>query len=261
MIPALKLEQVIQTVSSDDVAEAVAKCLQPNSPARIAIDLVAHEETRLEDILVAIRAWLGIASAPVVTAPRWTGRVVAFFADALGWLGWRSPLRSASIAQLSVGVRGRADDAQAQLGLQARTLSETLAAWPSGVQERWFARLYFLKPLVLVTLALFWAVSGLVGLAHHREASLLLGGVVTSPRTATAIVVAGSLADIALAVLVCARRTAPAALVGMILLTVAYLAAATLLTPALWGDPLGALVKSIPAAVLALVALATLEER
>jgi hypothetical protein len=47
----------------------------------------------------------------------------------------------------------------------------------------------------------------------------------------------------------------------MIAVTAAYLLGGTLLTPALWLDPLGPLVKSIPAAVLALTALAVLEDR
>lgn len=259
LIPLLKPEQVIQTVSADDVAEAVARCLGLEAPARVAIDLVADEETSLEDIVLALRGWLGLAPAPVVTAPPWMGGVAARVADGLGRLGWRSPMRRAAIDQLSVGVQGRAADAVEHLGFAVRTLPQSLAAWPSGVQERWFARLYFLKPLILAALALFWAASGIVGLIQLREAASLLAA--WPPPVAKAIVVVGSLADIALAVLVCVRRTAPAALLGMITLTFGYLAAATILTPALWADPLGPLVKSLPAAMLALVALATLEER
>ena len=47
----------------------------------------------------------------------------------------------------------------------------------------------------------------------------------------------------------------------MIATTAAYLAGGTLLAPELWLDPLGVYVKSIPAAILALVALAIAEER
>jgi hypothetical protein len=47
----------------------------------------------------------------------------------------------------------------------------------------------------------------------------------------------------------------------MIAVTLAYLLGAALLAPDLWLDPLGAMVKSVPAMVLALVGLAVLEER
>jgi hypothetical protein len=47
----------------------------------------------------------------------------------------------------------------------------------------------------------------------------------------------------------------------MIVVTLAYLAGATLWRPDLWLDPMGPLVKSLPAALLALCALALQDER
>jgi hypothetical protein len=47
----------------------------------------------------------------------------------------------------------------------------------------------------------------------------------------------------------------------MVATTLTYLALATWLTPDLWGDPLGPLVKTLPALVLCLVALAIAEDR
>jgi hypothetical protein len=57
------------------------------------------------------------------------------------------------------------------------------------------------------------------------------------------------------------RRTMPAAAIGMIGVTASYLLAGTLFTPGLWLDPLGPFVKTLPAAVLALVALAIRDAR
>jgi hypothetical protein len=48
---------------------------------------------------------------------------------------------------------------------------------------------------------------------------------------------------------------------GMVATTVVYLLAASVLAPDLWADPLGPYVKTVPGAVLALVALALAEER
>lgn len=261
VIPALHADSMVQTVAVEDVAEAVARCVRLDGPARLTCDLVAGEPTSLRTILLRLREWLGLPPAPVVDAPGWVGRVVALAADGLGWLGWRSPMRSAALEQLSAGVRGRSTDVAERLGFQPRDLAQTLAAWPSGVQERWFARLYFAKPLVLTTLALFWAISGIVGFARHADAARLLTDTGIDPTAATACVLAGSAADLVLAALVCFRRTAPLALKAMIVLTLAYLAAASIWTPHLWVDPLGPLVKSVPAAVLALVALAMMDER
>ena len=260
-IPAVARDAQVQVVSVDDVAEAVVRSLGPGGPARISCDLAAAEATRLDELLLALRGWLGLPPAPVVAAPGWVARLAAAAADALAWLGWRSPMRSAALQQLAAGVRGRHADAAERLGFAPRGLAEILAGWPSGVQERWFARLYFAKPAALLTLAVFWGTSGAVGLLRRAAAERLLSGAGISGTLAAGLVTAGGLIDIALATLVCVRATARPALVGMIVVTAVYLVGGTLWLPGLWGDPLGPLVKSLPAAMLALAALAMMDER
>ncbi len=260
-IPVLNPDSPVQIVSVDDVADAVARSVLSSTASQITCDLVASDQTRLGDILLALRGWLGLPPAPLLAMPRWAGGLAAWAADRLAWLGWRSPMRTAAIEQLSAGVIGRSEEALERLGFKPQGLAETLARWPSGVQERWYARLYFLKPVALATLATFWSVSGAIGLANHIAATRLLTDAGMAYGLATSFVVAGALADIALGLLVCVRRTATLALKGMILVTAAYLAGGTLWLPQLWADPLGPLVKSVPAAVLAMAVLGMMDER
>jgi uncharacterized protein YbjT (DUF2867 family) len=261
MIPALYPQARVQTVAAEDVAEAVARALRTPGARRAIFELVADEPTTLADILSALRAWLGLPQRPIVRAPAWAGLAVAKAADGLALLGWRSPLRTAALRQLAAGVQGRAGDVERVLGFRPLTLAATLARSPSGVQERWFARLYFAKPLALACLCLFWGASGMIGLYRTPAAADLLVSSGFTPSAARAWVIGGSVLDLVLAILVVFRRTAPAALRLMIAVTAAYLAAATLWRPDLWSDPLGPLVKSAPAAVLALVTLALMDER
>ncbi len=163
--------------------------------------------------------------------------------------------------QLSAGVGGHSEDAQVRLGFAPRPLAEMLSGWPSGVQDRWFSQLYFLKPVALTVLAGFWAVSGLIGFTSHAAATRLLTDAGLPQDLAAAVVLAGSILDLAIAALVCVRRTAVLSLQLMLLATAGYLVAASVWLPSLWQDPLGPLVKSIPAALLALVALAMMDER
>jgi hypothetical protein len=260
VIPALYPRSVVQTVAVEDVAEAVARSVLSTAPARIVCDLVAPEPTRLGDLLIALREWLGLPAAPVVSAPAWVGWIAAKTADALGWLGWRSPMRSAALQQLALGVSGRSQDAE-QLGVAPRSLRQTLAQWPSGVQERWYARLYFVKPLVLATLAAFWVASGVIGLVNRDAAMRVLTDASIGEGLAERLVIVGSLADIVLGVLAAARRTAPLALKGMVLVGLGYMVAAAIWTPQLWLDPLGPMMKTIPTTLLALTALGFMDER
>jgi hypothetical protein len=184
----------------------------------------------------------------------------AIFADALSWLGWRSPMRSAALAQLKNGVRGKYRATEG-LEFRIRDLSAILASEPSGVQERWFSRLYFLKPLTIGVLALFWTISGVIGLAQSDKAVSELAMTGIGEGTARLLVLLGSIADIVVGVMACHRATARLALKGMLAISAAYLVGATVWRADLWVAPLGPILKVLPAALLACVALALLDER
>lgn len=259
--PVVHGESVVQTIGAEDLAVAVARCLAPNAPTRVTLDLVHDDALTLVDLVSRLRDWLGLQPAPILRLPLVLARATAVASDALAWLGWRSPMRTAALEQLRMGVRGRADDAT-RLGLAPRSFDALLAAAPSGVQERWFARAYFAKPAILACLFAFWLASGLIGLTVGlKDAVAVLTASGMKAGLAVGAVVGGSLVDIALALLLIWRPTASRALQGMLLVTAGYLVGGAVVRPDLWLDPMGPLLKSIPAAFLALAALTTLDER
>jgi len=67
--------------------------------------------------------------------------------------------------------------------------------------------------------------------------------------------------DIAVGVAIGFRRSCKAGLIAGIAVSLFYMAGAAVLTPDLWIEPLGALVKTFPAIVLMLVALLMLDNR
>jgi hypothetical protein len=70
-----------------------------------------------------------------------------------------------------------------------------------------------------------------------------------------------SLLDIAVGACIGVRRTCWLGLLAGCGVSLAYLVGATFLTPALWTDPLGPLVKIFPQLALMIVALAVLGDR
>lgn len=260
LLPAVHADAAIRLVSVEDLAEAVVRSLSPGAPSRQALDMVSTEAISLGTLLVRLRAWLGFAPVPLVELPATVARLAAHVADAAAWLGWRSPMRSTALGQLAGGVDGRVGDASV-LGLELRSLERILAVRPSSVQDRLHARTYFLTPVILGGLSLFWLISGLVGLASQAQAMEVLTVAGLSPDLSRIFVLAGVGVDLALAVLVLVRRTSRWALTGMMAVTLAYLAGASFWRPDLWLDPMGPLVKTLPAAVLALCALALQEEK
>ncbi|MDE1149047.1 MAG: SDR family oxidoreductase [Azospirillaceae bacterium] len=261
VLPVVHAESQVQVVAATDVALAVARAVLPETSARRTIDLVHAEVITLADLVTRLRRWLGLPAARLLPLPPRWARLAARAADALAWAGWRSPLRTATLEQLRGGISGDGGAMARDLDLVPLGLDQMLAAGPAGVQERWFAKIYFLKPAMLAMLSFFWTVSGLVGLLRVPAAAAVLTTAGMAPGLATLAVVAGSVIDVALGVGVAFRRWAATALRGMVLLSVAYMAGGTLWRPDLWLDPMGPFLKTLPAAMLALVALALLDER
>ena len=70
-----------------------------------------------------------------------------------------------------------------------------------------------------------------------------------------------SLMDIGVGLLIAFRRTCAIGLIAGIVVSLGYMSGTAILTPDLWIEPLGALVKTGPAIVLMVVALLTLDNR
>ena len=257
--PLMLSDARVQMVDIDDVSDAIAASVEGAIPSRTDADLVEPSPRTLAEIVSAVRAWHGYAPARWrFEAPGFIGGAAAWIADAAGWLGWRSPLRSTSLRSLEHGVTGDGAAWRDAGGAAPARFEESLSRRPATRQDRVFARAQLVLPLVIACLAAFWIASGLIGLAHIDAAAGVIAGAVHEPQL---YVIGGALADIALGVALLWRPWARAACFGMIVLTGAYLAAGTLMTPALWADPLGPFVKTMPAAMLALVCATLLEER
>jgi hypothetical protein len=132
----------IHILTIEDVAETVAWALRPNAPGRVTFDLVHPELQTLAAIITSYRGWLRLKPQPVMTLPRLVTTVTARVADALSWLGWRSPMRTTAITQLAEGINGNPAGWIAMTGITPKSVDEVLAIHPATIQDIWFARLY-----------------------------------------------------------------------------------------------------------------------
>ncbi len=252
----------IQTVALDHVADAVAAAIKGELPYGFEADLVESETHTLREIIAQIRNWLGFRPARFeFVVPAFGVAVVSKLADALSRFGWRSPMRSTSVKVLSEGVCGTPTDLS-KFGLSPpRSLKQTLSNFPVGAQDRLFARMALLFPIILFCLSLFWLTSGIIGVVRLKEAAKVLQSVGWSAGLAMTSVLFWAVVDIAVGVAFAFRKSAKMACWAAVGVSVFYLFASTFTVPSLWADPLGPLVKVVPAIVLALVARATLDTR
>lgn len=220
-VPIVYADARLQVVSIDDVAETVARALAPGAPGKLMWELAHPQVHALADVVMALRGWLGFAPRRALRLPDAAGKIVARVADALGWLGWRSPARTTSLAQLAAGVVGDPAPWMNATGIRPQSLDDMLAARPSNVHDRWFARLYLLKPLAIAGLGLGSIAAGTVQFAAYaRLAAMLLRAGATNLAATDAVpslLVATAAIGAGIGVLV--RRTARVALSVLLGLT------------------------------------------
>jgi hypothetical protein len=215
----------------------------------------------LGEVIASFRRASGTTVWPGIRLPGWLLGVGVKLADLVGWLGWKPPMRSTAITELRRGVTGD-PSAWMAMGFVPRTVGELLGRHPATIQDKWFARLYLIKALILASLVAFWSISGFIALFVSYDAA---AGILRShhfpPSLVAPVTVLTSLMDISVGVLIAFRRTCAVGLIWGIVASLGYMAGAAFLTPDLWIEPLGALVKTGPAIVLMLVALAILDNR
>ena len=246
--------QRFQPIHVADLARTVLACLESPVLVRRTLDPVGPETVTLAELLVALRAWLGFAPAPLLHVPLPVVRLACRVGDVLG----AGPLRTTSLRQIEFGNAGDPAGFIAVVGFTPRRLGDALRDQPAQVQDRWHARLWPVRPLLSAALIVLWLVSGLVGLATPAERTAALLAPLGLPAVLGPL---ASLLDLGLALLIAIGRRP--ALVGALQLgvIVAYTIVLTVAQPALWLDPFGPLLKNLPilAAIGAWMAIA--EER
>ncbi|MDB5364723.1 MAG: epimerase [Rhodospirillales bacterium] len=222
----------------DDLAAMIAASLEGRADGTTLAPCGPGTLT-LRELLAELRAWLGFRRAPLLRVPMRLIRVAAKLGDRMG----DGPIASVSLAQMEHGNEGDAGPAASATGVTPIAFAAALARRPAQVQDRWHARLYFMRPLVRFVLGASWIFVGLIGLPAA------FGG--EWPMLPSLLACAW---DVALGVAVLRRRHEPSRLaLAQIATVLAYTLAASWWAPGLWLDPFGPLLKNATFAVAVLV--------
>ncbi len=265
-LPAKELVTPFQPVAVADIAATIAflaaRPLDDETVKAVTWDLMQQEPATLGTVIGRFRLAFGTAQKPRITLPKILLDLGARAGDLASRLGWLSPIRSTAIAELRRGVSGDPQEWMRATGIVPKRIEETVGRSDASIQDKWFARLYLVKALVIASLVLFWVASGFIALVVSFPATT---AILTSRGWpdwfAVPFAAITSMMDISIGFLIAVRRTAAFGLVAGILISLGYMAGCAVFTPDLWLEPLGALVKTGPAIVLMLVALLILDNR
>lgn len=246
-------EQLMQPVHVSDIAEAVIQCLKQDISVKLNLPLVGPDKISFRQLLEQLRQRLGKKPALTFSLP---GELVQRSVFIGRWLG-EPTFNAENIAMLRRGNCADATPIKQFLGRQTKSLQQQLLSSPANQAERWHAGLYFLRPLLRLSIAFLWIWSGIVSIfffpVEQSYQFLAPSGITGS---AAPIVLYGlALLDIILgiATLLAYRiRTLMLFQLGIVFL---HTLTITLTLPEFWLHPFGPVLKNLPLMATLLVYL------
>jgi len=256
VIPVIgKGEQRLQPIHIDDLIACVLAVLGNWPSGGQRLELVGSQQVSFLQLLVLMRKWLNLK--PTVT---WFIPIplMTLLAKSNNWLGI-GPLTSESLDML---LRGNCGNPSAITGIKPRSIEVALRNNPTSMADRWQARLFFLRPLLRISIGFLWILTGIVSAFVYpvEESYKLLAAIGISGIWAPIMLYSAAALDglLGIATLVAYRIRV---VVGLqLLLMVSYMIMISWALPAFWLHPFGPISKNVPLLVATLIMLVFEEE-
>jgi uncharacterized protein YbjT (DUF2867 family) len=249
--------QRIQPVHIDDVAAAIVALLERPVPSGTRVALVGPKAMTLRCFLTILRRAMGMGRGHILPVPMALARAAAA-------LGQRLPGSLLDVETLQMLERGNtASPAQisALLGRTPRAATDFIVSADARAL-RLQAQLNWLLPLLRLSIALVWIVTGIVSLGLYpvAESYALLARVGVAGMLATLMLYGAALMDLAFGIATLLLKRRRLLWLAQLAVIVFYSAIISWRLPEFWLHPYGPLLKNLPMMV-AIWLLYELEER
>lgn len=245
----------VQPVHVDDLAALVVRLAEWEGPLPSSLDVVGPEPMTTDELIATLRSWLGLPRRPVLPVPEGVLRVIA-------WVGERmvdGPINREILTMLRAGNSSDPASFAAALGRMPLRLDVALAAHPATQAARQSARMFFIQPLLRISIALMWIITGLLsfGLYPLAKSYALMAQIGLTGLPADAALYGGAALDTLLGLFLLIRWRPVAVGAAQLALMAAFTLLAARLPAEYWLHPFAPLVKNLPiaAATLAMMAL------
>jgi uncharacterized protein YbjT (DUF2867 family)/uncharacterized membrane protein YphA (DoxX/SURF4 family) len=249
--------QQLQPVHIDDLVKAVALCLDEKTEPCQVINAVGAEPLSYAKMLAILRRCQGMSQARYLSISPMIWRCLTPLG---GWL--KEPaLNADALSMLESGNTADPKPLTRHLGHQPQTFTALLQDFVPDQAQRWHAQLYFLRPVLRLSLALMWLWAGWVSLFvyPHDQSYQLLAQVGINASFAPLVLYAASTLDFVLGIAMLMNWYLPLVVGFQLLAMLIYTVVITLTLPEFWAHPFGPMIKNLPIAV-AIIVLLILEE-
>lgn len=236
-------DQWVQPIHIDDlVASIVALCREPLA-LREKLPLVGPRAMRYRDMLLELRAAMGLRRAPILSMPMPFMKLGARIAE----LSPRSLLDRETLAMLEAGNLADPAATARLLGRAPRDLG-TFIERDTRTSVAHIAQLAWLLPLLRYSIAIVWIWTGIVSLGlYPREASLDLLYRTGVPAVLAPLMLYGAaVLDLLFGFATFFMRRRRWLWLGQIALILLYTVIITFKLPEFWLHPYGPILKNLP---------------
>lgn len=252
-----KGDQQIQPIYVKDLSKAISVLIHQQTTSAI-FAAVSPQAVMLKSFLATLRNWLNFPKAFILTIPLFLFRLGSWFGNFIPY----SVMNSESYAMLqqhNVATIAQSEAFFAAIQFTPREFQQGIYSEPSRVQDRWHARLYFLRPALRIIIALLWIFTALCSIWFYpRTASYqLLASIGINSFWQPILLFGGAIIDGLLGLAMLFNWQIVKVGFLQIVFIIIYTSIITLKLPQLWLDPFAPIAKNIPliAAILVVMAL------
>jgi len=257
-----KGEQQFQPIHLQDLSLSIVKLITSPPDHNMILNAVGPDRVSLLEIVSKLRAWLGFASAKFIFIPLKLMKMVAHIGDLLPG----SVVNSTSYRMMIQDNNTSEEETrkfQHYAGFKPRDFSSGIYSLPSAVQDRWHARLYFLKPLLRISIAFIWLFSAACSLIFYPRSDSyhLLVQVGIQDFWQPVFLYGASALDAVIGIaMLCSYRLKAVCIVQLAVI-ILYTTIISWKLPYLWLEPFGPIAKNIPLFVAILIYIAMESDR
>lgn len=150
--------QKIQPVHINDMVRVVQEVIHSDKHSNCRIEVVGPEPITMKRLYTTLNQWLGIGKLKFLPVPY---KLSLQLARLGGFIG-NTPMNPEAVQMLQKGNTADIAPLVDRFGFIPKSLEDSLTELPAQQSDRWHASLFFLKPLLRISIAFLWIVTGII---------------------------------------------------------------------------------------------------
>ncbi len=236
--------QKMQPIYVDDLVNTIVASLDQDAPSQLVLDVVGPVEMSMKDLLLKQRQWLGLKATKTISTPlKWVLRFMPF----TRWLD-EPALTADSLKMLQRGNIANVSPLKKVLEKMPESMDSVLTKNQASPADRWYAGLYFMRPLLRLGIAFIWIWTAIISafIYPQAESYQLLERFGLSGVMLPVALYGSALMDLILGMAMFFYQPIRTVLWVQVGVIFAYTALITAVLPEYWLHPFGEISKNIP---------------